>query len=128
MHMDTEPTTRLHEALLDAALARHEKMMAEARRIIDSGNERDVVLRLTGGLAVRHYAIDLEFAERDYSAIDPSDLFLSKLQIVILNEKDVHDVLTLCKDVYVDFQPIPGCLIGSTWPRPVRATGARAST
>ena len=110
MHMDTEPTTRLHDALLDAALARHEKMMAEARRIIDSGNERDVVLRLTGGLAVRHYAIDLEFAERDYSAIDPADLFLSKLQIVILNEKGVHDVITICKDVYVDFQPHPGVL------------------
>ncbi len=27
-------------------------------------------LRLTGGLAVRHYAIDLEFAEREYSDID----------------------------------------------------------
>jgi len=180
--------------------------MAEARRIIDAGNEAQVTLRLTGGLAVRHYAIDLEFAERDYSdidligrrresgesarvfaslgyvenlhvavasgnsqrqyfrparalesrahmarrahalpvmssvppadhidvfldsirmdhdidfrdrldintyAIDPADLFLSKLQIVNLNEKDVHDVITLCKDVYVDFQPRPGVL------------------
>ena len=53
MNMDTEPTTRLHDAPLDAALT-HEKMMAEARRIIDSGNERGVVLRLTAGLAVRH--------------------------------------------------------------------------
>ena len=206
MNMDTEPPTRRHDAPLDAALTRHEKMMAEARRIIDSGNERGVVLRLTGGLAVRHYAIDLEFAARDYGdidliglrrqaidihhvfeglgyrenlhvamstgnsqrqyfkpqctpeshahltkrshaaplvsavppsdhidvfldamrmdheidfrdrlqidtyAIDPADLFLSKLQIVNLNEKDVHDVITLCEDVYVDFQPHPGVL------------------
>jgi len=206
MHMETEPTTRLHDAPLDAALARHEKMMAEARRIIDSGNESGVILRLTGGLAVHHYAIDLEFAERDYSdidliglkrqttaihdvfeglgyrenlhvsmstgnsqrqyympqhaleshahmtkrahaaplvsavppsdhidifldamrmdheidfrdrleintyAIDPADLFLSKLQIVNLNQKDAHDVITLCKDVYVAFQPHPGVL------------------
>jgi hypothetical protein len=204
--MTNGPTSRLHDAPLDAALTRHEQMMAEARRIIDAGNERGVILRLTGGLAVRHYAIDLEFAERDYSdidliglrrqaadshgvfeslgyrenlhvamatgnsqrqyfkpqraleshahmtkrahaaplvsavppsdhidvfldamrmdheidfrdrleintyAIDPSDLFLSKLQIVNLNEKDVHDVITLCKDVYVDFQPHPGVL------------------
>jgi hypothetical protein len=181
-------------------------MMAEARRIIDAGNERGVVLRLTGGLAVRHYAIDLEFAERDYSdidliglrrqtaethqaflglgyqenihvamatgnsqrqyfrprhvlesrahmskrahatpvmsavppsdhvdvfldamkmdheldfrdrleintyAVDPADIFLSKLQIVNLSEKDAHDVVTLCKDVYVDFRPHPGVL------------------
>jgi len=204
--MDTPPTSRLHDAPLDLALTRHEAMMAEARHIIDSGNEHGVVLRLTGGLAVRHYAIDLEFAERDYSdidliglrrqagdihdlfdglgyrenlhvamatgnsqrqyykpqrtleshahmtkraraiplvsavppsdhidifldamrmdheidfrdrlqidtyAIDPADLFLSKLQIVNLNEKDVHDVITLSKDVYVDFQPRPGVL------------------
>jgi hypothetical protein len=182
--------------------------MAEAHAIIDAGTRQDVVLRLTGGLAVRHYAIDLEFAEREYSdidliglkrqvvavgdvfrglgyvenrhvamatgngqlqfflpgvapasapgaggdaareglpvyaevppsdhidvfldamrmdhqidfrdrlaintyAIDPADLFLSKLQIVHLNEKDVHDVVTLVKDVYVDFQPHPGVL------------------
>ena len=27
-----------------------------------------------------------------------------------LSEKDVHDVITLCKDVYVDFRPHPGVL------------------
>ena len=202
--MDVRATSRLHDADLVAALARHERLMAEARRIVDSGNERGVVLRLTGGLAVRHYAIDLEFAEREYSdidligrkrqvvdvgevfrdlgyvenlhismatgngqlqfftpgqgeadrsgalksnlpvfaevppsdhvdvfldamrmdhaldfrdrldintyAIDPADLFLSKLQIVNLNEKDVHDTISLVKDVYMDFQPRPGVL------------------
>lgn len=202
-----DETTRLHDASLRATTERHERMMAEARAIIDAGNDRDVVLRLTGGLAVRHYAIDLEFAEREYSDIDliglrkqsgeiaalfgdlgyaenvyvatatagsqrqffkptrdlsshahrtkrgapappvysavppsdhidvfldamkmdheiemrdrltintyaisPADIFLCKLQIVRLNEKDVHDVITLCKDVYVDFEDRPGVL------------------
>ncbi len=197
----------LAEPALAGAKTRHERMMDEARRIIDAGNDRDVVVRLTGGLAVRHYAIDLDFAERDYSDIDlvglrrqagelhdlfaelgylenlyvaqatgngqrqffrpadqlesrahfakrggrylpvvssvppadhidvfldamrmdhviemrerltlntyaitPADLFLSKLQIFYLNEKDVHDVVTLCKDVYVDFEDRPGVL------------------
>jgi hypothetical protein len=199
--MDFPSTSRLRGAALDAALRLHSDLMVEARAIIDLGNARGVVLRLTGGLAVRHYAIDLEFAEREYSdidliglkrqvgdvgevfrdlgyvenkhvavatgngqlqffvpeggaaavvagalpvfaevppsdhidvfldsmrmdhqvdfrdrlqintyAIDPADLFLSKLQIVNLNEKDVHDVITLVKDVYVDFQPHPGVL------------------
>ena len=199
--MDFPATSRLRGAALDAALRLHSDLMAEARTIIDLGNARGVVLRLTGGLAVRHYAIDLEFAEREYSdidliglkrqvaevgevfrdlgyvenkhvavatgngqlqffvpeagaaavvagalpvfaevppsdhidvfldsmrmdhqidfrdrleintyAIDPADLFLSKLQIVNLNEKDVHDMITLVKDVYVDFQPHPGVL------------------
>ena len=64
------PTTRLHDRPLDEATRRHDAMMAEARTIIDEGNDRSVTLRLTGGLAVRHYAIDLEFAEREYSDID----------------------------------------------------------
>jgi hypothetical protein len=207
------PTSRLRGAALDAALRLHSDLMEEAHTIIDAGNAAGVVLRLTGGLAIRHYAIDLEFAEREYSdidligfkrqagaigdvfgdlgyvenkhvamattngqlqffvplrqdgsgadertgigsegitsfdlpviteippsdhidvfldamrmdhqidfrdrleintyAIDPADLFLSKLQIVNLNEKDVHDVISLVKDVYVDFQPHPGVL------------------
>ena len=201
--MDFKTTSRLRGAALDAAIRLHSVLMGEARTIVDAGNERGVVLRLTGGLAVRHYAIDLEFAEREYSdidliglkrqvvaigdafrdlgyvenrhvamttgngqlqfflpppggrggaaadddlpvflavppsdhvdvfldamrmdhqvdfrdrleintyAIDPADLFLSKLQIVNLNEKDVHDAITLIKDVYVDFQPHPGVL------------------
>jgi hypothetical protein len=199
---DLHLTSRLRGAALDAALRLHSDLMAEARTIIDHGNESGVVLRLTGGLAVRHYAIDLEFAEREYSdidliglkrqvveiggvfselgypenkhvamatgngqlqffapeagaehaardgglpviteippsdhidvfldamhmdhqidfrdrleintyAIDPADLFLSKLQIGNLNEKDVHDTISLVKDVYVDFQPHPGVL------------------
>jgi hypothetical protein len=204
--MSNTPTSRLHDAPLQAATTRHEEMMVEARRLVDAGNDRGLLLRLTGGLAVRHYAIDLEFAEREYSdidlvglarqageigtlfgdlgyventsvstatlgsqrqyvkrphgvashahmhkrahfaappsgsppldhvdvfldwmkmdhaidfrdrldintyAIDPADLFLSKLQIQKLNEKDAHDIVTLCKDVYVAFEPYPGVL------------------
>ena len=204
--MSDAPTSLLHDGPLRATTSRHEELMVEARRIIDAGTDHGVVLRLTGGLAVRHYAIDLEFAERDYSdidliglarqagdigtlfaglgylenasvatatlagqrqyykrrhsveshahmhkrahfappvagpppldhvdvfldwmkmdheidfrgrldintyAIDPADLFLSKLQIQKLNEKDAHDVITLCKDVYVDFEAHPGVL------------------
>ncbi len=204
--MSYSPTSLLHDGPLQVASTRHEEMMVEARRIVDAGNDRGLVLRLTGGLAVRHYSIDLEFAEREYSdidlvglarqageigelfgdlgyeentsvatatlssqrqylkrlhnvesnahmhkrahfapslpgpppldhvdvfldwikmdhaidlrdrldintyAIDPADLFLSKLQIQKLNEKDAHDVVTLCKDVYVDFEPHPGVL------------------
>jgi hypothetical protein len=204
--MSDAPTSRLHDGPLQATTSRHEEMMVEARRIVDAGHDRGLVLRLTGGLAVRHYAIDLEFAERDYSdidliglarqsgdigelfgdlgylentsvatatlggqrqyyrrphgaqshahmhkrahfaapvtgappldhvdvfldwmkmdheidfrdrldlntyAIDPADLLLSKLQIRKLNEKDAHDVITLCKDVYVDFEAHPGVL------------------
>jgi hypothetical protein len=204
--MSDHLTSRLRDAPLREATSRHELMMAEARRIIDAGNDQGVILRLTGGLAVRHYAIDLEFAEREYSdidliglkrqtteihqvflalgyqenihvamatgnsqrqyfkpqhalesrthmskrahatpvmsaippsdhidvfldamkmdheldfrdrleintyAVDPADIFLSKLQIVNLSEKDAHDVITLCKDVYVDFHEHPGVL------------------
>ena len=57
--------------------------MAEAHAIIDAGTRQDVVLRLTGGLAVRHYAIDLEFAEREYSDIDLIGL---KRQVVAVGE------------------------------------------
>jgi hypothetical protein len=208
--MTTVPPPGSHlllDSALDAAKSRHERMMAEARTIIDTGREHAVVLRLTGGLAVRHYAIDLDFAERDYSDIDliglarqagdianmfaglgygenlhvavassnsqrqyfkkarvlesrahmgkrgqarrpvlmavppsdhidvfldamrmdhtldmrdrldintyaisPADIFLSKLQIFKLNEKDVHDIVTLVKDVYIDLEDRPGVL------------------
>ncbi len=190
---DGVPTTRLYHAVLAETSVRHERMMAEARHLIDSATDRGLVLRLTGGLAVRHYAVDLAFAEREYSDIDliglrrqtgeldelfatagyvenghvltatggsqrqfvpaepvkaeaepapptdhidvfldaikmdhqiemrerltintyaitPADIFLSKLQIVRLNEKDAHDVITLCKDVYIDFEDRPGVL------------------
>jgi hypothetical protein len=61
-------------------------------------------------------------------AIDPADMFLSKLQIQRLNEKDAHDVITLCKDVYVDFEPHPASWTSSTSPTPAPATGGCTST
>ncbi len=52
------------------SFALHERMMAEARSIIDAGRRARVVLRLTGGLAIRRYCTDLAFADRDYGDID----------------------------------------------------------
>ncbi len=48
----------------------HERMMAEAKAIIDAGRAAAVILRLTGGLAIRRYCTDLAFADRDYGDID----------------------------------------------------------
>jgi hypothetical protein len=45
-------------------------MMAEARAIVDAARDDGALLRLTGGLAVRHYATDRGFADRDYGDID----------------------------------------------------------
>jgi hypothetical protein len=50
--------------------ALHERMMAEARAIVDAAREDGALLRLTGGLAVRRYCTDLGFADRDYGDID----------------------------------------------------------
>src|SRR5450756_2618756 len=44
--------------------------MAEAMAIIDAARERGAQLRLTGGLAIRRYCIDLDFMDREYSDID----------------------------------------------------------
>ena len=49
---------------------RADKVMAEAMAIIDAAREQGVQLRLTGGLAVRRYCMDLEFMDREYSDID----------------------------------------------------------
>jgi hypothetical protein len=52
--MSDAPTSLRHDVPLRAASTRHEEMMVEARRIVDAANDRGLVLRLTGGLAVRH--------------------------------------------------------------------------
>jgi hypothetical protein len=54
----------------DGRFARRERMMAEARSIVDAARASGVVLRLTGGLAVRRYCTDLAFADRYYGDID----------------------------------------------------------
>ena len=36
--MDAYVTSRLRDSALDATLSRHERLMAEARHIIDAGN------------------------------------------------------------------------------------------
>lgn len=44
--------------------------MAEAITIVDTARRYGAELRLTGGLAVRHYCTDLEFMDREFSDID----------------------------------------------------------
>lgn len=47
-----------------------DKLMAEARIIVDTARRHAVTLRLIGGLAVRRYCRDLEFVDREFSDID----------------------------------------------------------
>jgi hypothetical protein len=47
-----------------------DRLMAEAVGIIDTARDYGVQLRLTGGLAVRRYATDLAFMDREFSDID----------------------------------------------------------
>jgi hypothetical protein len=51
-------------------LRRADRLMAEAMDIIDAARAEGVQLRLTGGLAVRRYCVDLDFMDREYSDID----------------------------------------------------------
>ena len=53
-----------------APLRRADRLMAEAMAIIDAARARGAQIRLTGGLAIRRYCIDLEFMDREYSDID----------------------------------------------------------
>ncbi len=47
-----------------------DRLMAEAVTIIDTACRHNAQLRLTGGLAVRRYATDLDFMDREFSDID----------------------------------------------------------
>ena len=49
---------------------RAERLAAEALAVIAAAHRHDARLRLTGGLAVRRYATDLVFMDREFSDID----------------------------------------------------------
>jgi hypothetical protein len=177
---------------------RADQLLGEGRRLVEAVAHAGLTLRLTGGMAVRYYAVDRRFADRvhtdidfvglkrearaliallgslgyqensavslatgncqlqlcrprramasscssavqflpvtppdhidvfldamaldhtlpmrdrlalDRYAISPADLLLSKLQVGNLAEKDVHDVIALCKDLPVE---------SGDWPR-----------
>src|SRR5665811_2065524 len=53
-----------------APLRSADRLMAEAMAILDAAKEHGAQLRLTGGLAIRRYCIDLDFMDREYSDID----------------------------------------------------------
>jgi Fic family protein len=67
-------------------LKRADRLMAEAMAIIDVGRQRNVLLRLTGGLAIRRYCLDLAFMDREYSDID----FVGDSS----QNKELHEVFT----------------------------------
>ena len=50
--------------------SRADALLAEATHLVDAARAAGVTLRLTGGLAVRHYCSDLAFVEREHSDID----------------------------------------------------------
>ena len=58
------------ERLVPETTRRADRLMAEAMTIIDTARGDGAHLRLTGGLAVRRYATDLDFMDREFSDID----------------------------------------------------------
>ena len=60
---------------------RADRLMAEAMDTVDAARAMGVTLRLTGGLAIRRYCIDLDFMDREYSDIDYVGLSDEKKEI-----------------------------------------------
>ena len=58
--------------------------IAEAERIIDAAEEKGVVLRLIGGLAVRNHCVITYFCEREYLDIDFVGLTKQSREITLL--------------------------------------------
>ncbi|HEX5642952.1 MAG TPA: Fic family protein [Thermoleophilia bacterium] len=75
---------------------RADRLMAEAMDTIDAARARGVQLRLTGGLAVRRYCIDLDFMDREYSDIDFVGRSDQKKEI-----RDVFETLDYTENRYV---------------------------
>ena len=69
-----------------APVRRADRLMAEAMAIVDTARGHGVQLRLTGGLAVRRYCVDLAFMDREYSDIDFVGLSSQSVEL--------HQVLT----------------------------------
>jgi hypothetical protein len=64
----------------------------EAQRIIDTGQTRQVLLRLLGGLAIRQHCEIIGFCERDYSDIDLVGLRKQIPQIIkVMEELGYHE-------------------------------------
>jgi len=76
---------------------------------IDSANDRHVDVFLDVFEMDHHIDLRRRLAVDDYT-ISVSDLFLSKIQIVRLNPKDVQDILTLFKDCAIGHEDAPGVI------------------
>ena len=61
-------SSQAHAATLETRRA--ERLAQEALAIIEAAQRNGARLRLTGGLAVRRYATDLDFMDREFSDID----------------------------------------------------------
>jgi hypothetical protein len=59
-------------------------MLQEGLHIVETARERDVVLRLLGGLAVRTHCDMIAFCERDYSDLDMVGRGKQRRQIIAL--------------------------------------------
>lgn len=75
---------------------RADRLMAEAMRAIDVARAQGVTLRLTGGLAIRRYCLDLDFMDREYSDIDLVGLSDQKAEI-----RKVMERLGYTENLYV---------------------------
>lgn len=63
-------TTGPSPAAAAERFALNQRLMSEARCIVDAATAAGAVLRLVGGLAVRRHCVDLAFADRPYGDID----------------------------------------------------------
>lgn len=70
--MTAEPATTDQPATVadDDRFALNQRLMSEARSIVDAATAAGTILRLVGGLAVRRHCVDLTFADRPYGDID----------------------------------------------------------
>lgn len=65
--MSDAPTSLLHDAPLRAATTRHEEMMVEARRIVDSGNDRDLGYLENATVATATLSSQRQYFKRPHS-------------------------------------------------------------
>ena len=115
------------------ALERHDSAEAEAAAAgrVHHADEPPLVDHVDIFLDVMRMDHDVDVRDRleiDDYAISPADAFIAKLQIGKINQKDVHDVIALVKDVPLRDVDDDRRSTSPTSPRCARATGACTTT